>query len=173
MSMKELRQYVLENRHDQDAWNEYTSRPRPNAVIIPADEPPENMEHILREAISQPMLSKNTFSQSGNFGIGNMSGGTISGNAKIGGVINEAAQQDLTQAAAEIQDLLNQLQQSNAVTLETAQQQTAKNLVIKAQNDSNLKDRLIMLGKFIGDNSSKTVVSEAVKGVIKLFLLLV
>ncbi|MEM7728688.1 MAG: hypothetical protein AAF311_05365, partial [Pseudomonadota bacterium] len=38
----------------------------------------------------------------GNFGIGHNEG-EIKGNAKIGGVINKAAQQDLQQAATEIQ----------------------------------------------------------------------
>ena len=38
---------------------------------------------------------------------------------------------------------------------------------------SSLKNRLIQLGKFIGENSAKTIVSEGAKGVIKLFLLMV
>ena len=46
-----------------------------------------------------------------NFGIG-VNQGEISGNAKIGGVINEEQRQDLAEAAKEIQGLLDQLSQS-------------------------------------------------------------
>jgi hypothetical protein len=53
MSMKELRRYVLKNRHDQEAWEEFTSRPRPKAITIPADASSEEMERILGEAISK------------------------------------------------------------------------------------------------------------------------
>ncbi len=35
MTLKELRHYVLRNRHDQEAWREYADRPRPNAVTFP------------------------------------------------------------------------------------------------------------------------------------------
>ena len=79
----------------------------------------------------------------------------------------------MKQAATKIQQLLDQLQETNGVTLEVAQQQTAKDLATKAQNDPSLKNRLIQLGKFIGENSAKTIVSEGAKGVIKLFLLMV
>lgn len=41
-----------------------------------------------------------------------MSGGTIAGNAKVAGVINEATPQNLAQAAAEIQQLLDQLSEN-------------------------------------------------------------
>lgn len=120
---------------------------------------------------SPNMISGNTYNQSGQIGIGHNEG-EIKGNAKVAGVINEAAQQDLTQVAAEIEQLLDRLQQTNGVTLETAQQQTAKDLATKAQNDPNFKDRLINLGKFVGENSAKTAIGEGVKGVIKLLLLM-
>ncbi|MEM8720953.1 MAG: hypothetical protein AAGE84_16925 [Cyanobacteria bacterium P01_G01_bin.39] len=99
--------------------------------------------------------------------------GDIKDNAKITAEINEAGQQDLTQVAAEIQQLLDQLQKTNSVTLETAQQQAAKELATKTKSDRKLKDKLIQLGKFISDNSAKTIVNEGVKGAIKLFLLMV
>ncbi|MFB2892078.1 pentapeptide repeat-containing protein [Aerosakkonemataceae cyanobacterium BLCC-F50] len=52
------------------------------------------------------------YAQSGNFGIGHMSGGTIEGGAKVAGVINEAEQRNLAETAAEIQQLLEQLDKS-------------------------------------------------------------
>ena len=53
MSLKELRKYVLANRQDQEAWDEFVSRPRPNAIIVPADTPLEEQERILRDAINR------------------------------------------------------------------------------------------------------------------------
>lgn len=51
-------------------------------------------------------IEGNYYEQSGNFGIGHMSGGEIKGNAKVAGVINEGEKQNLAEAAAEIQALL-------------------------------------------------------------------
>jgi hypothetical protein len=51
MSLKELRKYILENRENQKAWDEFVSRPRPNAVIIAPDLPKEEQERILKELI--------------------------------------------------------------------------------------------------------------------------
>ena len=53
MSLKELRKYVLANRQDQEAWDEFVSRPRPNAIIISANTPLEEQERILRNAINR------------------------------------------------------------------------------------------------------------------------
>lgn len=112
--------------------------------------------------------SGNSYNQSGNFGIGHNEG-TISGNAKVAGTYNEAEQQNLVQAA-EIQKLLDQLQQTNNITLATAQQQTAKDLATKANKDPELKEKLINLSKFISENSAKTLIGEGVKEVLKLLL---
>ncbi|MFP4007059.1 MAG: DUF6887 family protein [Spirulinaceae cyanobacterium] len=32
MSLQELRAYVLKHRNDAEAWKEFASRPRPNAI---------------------------------------------------------------------------------------------------------------------------------------------
>ncbi len=53
MSLVELRQYVLANRHDKKAWREFRSRPRPNGIKISSDTPQEELERILREAIEK------------------------------------------------------------------------------------------------------------------------
>lgn len=50
MPLDKLRKYVLENREDQAAWQEFANRPRPNAVIVPAQTPLEEQERILKEA---------------------------------------------------------------------------------------------------------------------------
>jgi hypothetical protein len=51
MTKKELKKYILANRHDKEAWEEFRSRPRPNAIIISSDTPIEETERILREAV--------------------------------------------------------------------------------------------------------------------------
>lgn len=51
MSLQELRSYVLRHREDIEAWEEYASRPRPNAVTIPADMPQEEQDRLLEELI--------------------------------------------------------------------------------------------------------------------------
>ena len=53
MPLDKLRKYVLENREDQEAWQEFASRPRPNAIIVPAQTPLEEQERILKEANQQ------------------------------------------------------------------------------------------------------------------------
>lgn len=53
MTLKELRRYVVAHRSDQEAWDEFVSRPRPNAVTIPADMPLEEQERILQELIGK------------------------------------------------------------------------------------------------------------------------
>ncbi len=57
-------------------------------------------------------MAGDRYLQSGNFGIGHMSGGEIKSGAKVAGVINEAEQQNLTEAATQIQQLLEQLDKS-------------------------------------------------------------
>lgn len=51
MSLKDLTKYVLANREDREAWDEYVSRPRPNATIIPADIPEEEQQRIFEELL--------------------------------------------------------------------------------------------------------------------------
>jgi hypothetical protein len=49
MTLNELRRYVLTHRDDQEAWDEFAARPRPNAVIVPANTPLEEQERIIKE----------------------------------------------------------------------------------------------------------------------------
>ncbi len=49
MNLNELRRYFLAYRDDKEAWNEFAARPRPNAIIVPADTPIEEQERIIKE----------------------------------------------------------------------------------------------------------------------------
>jgi len=51
MSLSELRSYVLANRNDQEAWKEFTSRPRPNAIYFDGNLPLSEEKKKLQELI--------------------------------------------------------------------------------------------------------------------------
>jgi len=77
----------------------------------------ENPSNLIKELTMTENRTINMGSGSynenrGNVGIGHMSGGEIKEGAKVAGVINEAEKQNLAEAAAEIQQLLKQLEQS-------------------------------------------------------------
>lgn len=72
-------------------------------------------------------------------------------------------EQNLAQAATEIQNLLEQLQK-RGVTADTAQEQVAQGMANQAQNNSTMRDKLLKWGQSLGD----ATVSDVVKGVVKL-----
>lgn len=53
MPLTQLRQYVLANRQDEEAWAEYASRPRPNKILIPADATEEYVYSVLKQFVSE------------------------------------------------------------------------------------------------------------------------
>ncbi len=74
--------------------------------------------NVEAKAVAESESKGNTYNQSGNFGIGHMSGGEIKEGAKVAGVINEAQPKNLAEVAAEIQDLLNYFEQNNPTIIE-------------------------------------------------------
>ena len=79
--------------------------------------------------------------QQGNFGIGIMSGGEIKGNAKVAGVINEAEEQDLAEAVAEIQALLQQLEQTYPTNTTTEQMVVATKVIEQIESNPTWKQK--------------------------------
>ncbi|MEH2141660.1 hypothetical protein [Nostoc sp.] len=71
--------------------------------------------------------------------------------------------QDLTQAASQIQDLLDQLKQCG-VADNVAQQQVATDIGTEAQKNQTMKKKLAKWGKSL----ASATVSDVVKGVVKL-----
>ena len=71
--------------------------------------------------------------------------------------------QDLTQAASQIQDLIEQLQKTG-VSVDVAQEQVAKDVATQAQENSTVRNKLIKWGQSLGD----ATISDVVKGVVKL-----
>jgi len=95
----------------------------------------------------------------------NTSGGNYiesnSGTYVQGNYINMS--QDLTHAAVQIQDLIEQLQR-RGVAVEVAQEQVAKDIATQAQTNSTVKDKLLKWGQSLGN----ATVSDVVKGAVKL-----
>jgi argininosuccinate lyase len=83
---------------------------------------------------------------------------TIEGNS-----IKIDMSQDLTQAAVQIQDLIEQLQK-RGVTTKVAHKQVAENIATQAKKNPALKDKLRNWGQSLAD----ATVSDVVKGVVKL-----
>lgn len=73
--------------------------------------------------------------------------------------------QDLAQAASDIEDLIEQLKKQG-VTVDVAQEQVAHNIATQAQNNSTMKNGLVKWGQSLGD----ATVTEVVKGIVKLAL---
>ena len=53
MSKSQLKQYLLNNRHDREALRELKSRPKQNVITISADIPIDEQERILRQAVKE------------------------------------------------------------------------------------------------------------------------
>ncbi len=95
---------------------------------------------------------------------------SIAGNYIQGNYISMS--QDLSQAAAQIQQLLTQLRTQQGYSQEDAQQQVANDLASQAQSNPTVKDKLVKWGQSLGDAAAKTTVSEAATAVVKLALAL-
>ncbi|NEQ37347.1 MAG: hypothetical protein F6K40_14160 [Okeania sp. SIO3I5] len=114
----------------------------------------------------------NTYNQKGLVGIGNQSIGTVKGNAKVAGVIYEAKDQNLAEALAQVQQILQQLSQSYPTNTTTEQMIVATETIKKIENDPNLKQKLISAATSGGlaafekalDNPVGALVFGAIKG---------
>lgn len=80
--------------------------------------------------------------QEGAFGIGHMSGGEIK-DSKVAGVINEAEEQNLAQAAEEIQQLLEQLENSYPTETTKGKMQLATEVITEIENNPSLKGKIV------------------------------
>jgi hypothetical protein len=77
--------------------------------------------------------------------------------------------QDLAQAAAQIQQLLNQLQ-SQGYSSTDAQQKVASDWAVEAKSDPKAQSRMVKLGRYVRDAATSSVIGEATVEVIKMAL---
>ena len=108
-----------------------------------------------------------TYNQSDNVGIGHMSGGEIKEGAKVTGVINKAQKQSLVQAAAEIQELLKQLEQSYATKTLTQKAAVAEEVITKIKADPNWKQKVINAVKVMGTEAFMELIDNPVANVLR------
>ena len=110
--------------------------------------------------------SGNTYHQSGNIGIGHNED-KIKGNAKVAGVINEAAQQDLKQAAAEIQQLLEQLSKTNPTETLSQKAVVAEKTIENIENNPTLKQKIIKAIKAMGIEAFMEAIDHPIANVLR------
>lgn len=118
------------------------------------------------------MNEGNTYNQSGQIGIGHVSGGTIQQGAKVAGVIHEAQDKSIAEVAKEIQDLLNQLEKTYPTNSISDQMVVATEIIKQIENDPTWKERVINAGKQGGlafleksfDNPIGALLINAIKG---------
>jgi hypothetical protein len=74
--------------------------------------------------------------------------------------------QDLAQASAQIQDLIEQLQK-RGLTVDNAKEQVAKDIVAQAQVDPKMRDKLLKWSQSLGEATVSDVVKSAIKLAIR------
>ncbi len=106
------------------------------------------------------------YEQSGNLGIGNMSGGEIQEGAKVAGVINEAKQQNLAEAATEIQQLPEQLSKTNPTSTSREKNIVVGEVVDQIENNPTLKAKVINALKAGGTEAFKEAVDHPLVNIL-------
>ncbi len=106
------------------------------------------------------------YKQSGNFGIGHMSGGEIKDNAIVAGVFNEAQQQNLAQAATEIQQLLEQLSKTYPTTTYKEKMAVVGEAVDQIENNPTLKAKVINALKAGGTEALKEAIDHPLVNIL-------
>jgi transcriptional regulator with XRE-family HTH domain len=92
------------------------------------------------------------------------------GGFQVGGnLIDLSSAGNLSDAAQQIQELLQQLERQG-VSIEDAKQQAASDLAKQAEANPTIMGKLVKWGQSLADTAGKTTVSEAAKGVVKLAL---
>ncbi|MBD2235059.1 hypothetical protein H6G35_00220 [Aulosira sp. FACHB-113] len=123
---------------------------------------------IQLNALAENYMSKN---QGNDLRGAKFGGGYAEGN-QYGGILNDYSseqKQSLAEVAAEIEELLVQLQ-NQGVSPEVAQQQVAEDLATQAQKNPTVMGKLVKWSQSLSDTAAKTTVAEAAKEVFKLAL---
>jgi hypothetical protein len=95
-----------------------------------------------------------------------VSGGEIKGNAKIAGVINEAEQQNLAEAAKEIQALLEQLSKTYPTTTSKEKSIVVGEAVDQIENNQTLKFKVINALRAFGIEALKEAIDHPLVNIL-------
>ncbi len=124
------------------------------------------MSHQGNNKMSGEKIAGDNYEQKGNFGIGHMSGGEIKGNAKIAGVINEAEQKNLVDAAQEIQQLLEQLSETYPTTTIKEKNTVVIEAVDQIESNPTLKAKVINALKAGGTEAFKEAIDHPLVNIL-------
>ena len=118
-------------------------------------------QSIMEENQAKRLIKAETYNeQTGNFGIGHMSGGEIQDGAKVGGIINESQQKSLAEVAKEIQELLDQLSQNNPTTKTTEKMEVVGKVIDIIEENPSLKSKIIKVLKAVSKESFKEAIDH-------------
>lgn len=95
-----------------------------------------------------------------------MSGGEIKDNVRIAGVINEAEKQNLADAAAEIQALLEQLSETYPTTTSREKNLVVGEVVDQIESNPTLKSKVINAFKAGSTEAFKEVVNHPLVNIL-------
>jgi cysteinyl-tRNA synthetase len=138
-------------------------------IIITLSQKPiinNNSNQVKVQTMTASESQGNTFNQSGNFGIGQMSGGEIKEGAKVAGVFNEAEQKSLVETAAEIQQLLKQLEQSYPTETLSQKAIVAEQAIKQIEANPNWKQKIIDAIKAMGIEAFMELIDNPVANVL-------
>ncbi|AFY39781.1 pentapeptide repeat protein [[Leptolyngbya] sp. PCC 7376] len=130
-----------------------------------------NMTEIAKLLANRPItveakaVAGDNIKQSGNFGIGHMSGGEIQSGAKVAGVYNEATEQNLAQAAADIKALIDQLEGDYEST-PMGNMQMGTEIVSRISQNPTLKSRVINAIKEASVAAFEEAISHPVASIV-------
>lgn len=92
------------------------------------------------------MMTNHEVNQTGNFGIGNVSGGTVENTGTIAGVVNEGEQKrTLAEAAQEIQELLQQLDKSYSTETRPERMTFAEEAIKQVEENPSLFENTLQV----------------------------
>jgi hypothetical protein len=121
----------------------------------------------MEENQAKRLIKTETYNeQTGNFGIGQMSGGEIKDNAKVGGIINESQQKSLAEVAKEIQELLDQLSQTYPTTKTTEKMEVVGKAIDIIEENPSFKSKIIKVLKAFGTESFKEAVDHPLVNIL-------
>jgi Asp-tRNA(Asn)/Glu-tRNA(Gln) amidotransferase C subunit len=126
-----------------------------------------NQVQAMGQSESKSESKGDTYKQSGNFGIGHMSGGNIQEGAKVAAKINEAEQQNLAKAAQEIQQLLEQLSQTYPTQTFPQKAAVAVEAVKEIENNPTLKERIRNAIKAMGVQAFMEAIDHPVANILR------
>jgi len=122
---------------------------------------------IMEENQSKRLIKAETYiEQPKDSGIVSVSGSEIKDNATIAGIINESQQKSLAEVAKEIQELLDQLSQTNPTARTTERMAVVGKAIDIIEENPSFKSKVIKVLKAVGTESFKEAVDHPLANIL-------